>query len=40
MNPAMPGDTRHERLLVKIRMVLAVVALAAAGAVYVFKHLL
>ena len=34
----MPGDTKHERWLLNMRAILAALALAVAGIVYVFRH--
>jgi len=34
----MPGDTRQERWLWKIRAILVALAFAVAGIIYVFRH--
>ena len=35
----MPGDTKYDRRLWKARTLLAVIAVIAVGAIYLFKHL-
>jgi hypothetical protein len=34
----MPGDTKHDRMMWKARLILGVVAVVAAAVVFIVKH--